>query len=291
MTTAKKEVLEPEVMPKAATDGYTPRPADSDPRDYWPSREEQVQPQHSTALLDKPLEWWHRFADTGSGIGNVLWPAAAVGALGYAAGRGPVSWWQGLGTADRGSRRWGRNIGLSAAAVAALPGLLNMIYNIQDRRGGSAVHDNLSWLQSLNLTPQRRDMLKSNAYGASLHGSGAIGARPHTYLHSGRSFGVVPPGVAKSYAMREIDSDPYLSPQEKARLLRITAAAGSGPTGIIGWQDIARGATSAGVGYVGASVIGKTMDAMFGLKPSSYKKLQHAGIAAGVLKGLANLGR
>ena len=79
--------------------------------------------------------------------------------------------------------------------------------------------------------------------------------------------------------------DPILSSYEKAVAMESVrrAAEQSTQKGLVSVGDLVRGAIGAGVGYLGANLIGKVLGFTFGMSPDSQKTLGMAGALGGLL--------
>lgn len=84
----------------------------------------------------------------------------------------------------------------------------------------------------------------------------------------------------------EIVTDQNLSPFSKAKAIGILQASNNSTDGLVTWPSIARAAAGAGVGYIAATLFGKTVGAIFGgLSQPSMRRLKTLGVVAGMLKG------
>ena len=79
--------------------------------------------------------------------------------------------------------------------------------------------------------------------------------------------------------------DPILSPYEKAVAIDTVRRAAGAPTakGLVSVGDLVRGAIGAGMGYMGANLMGKLLGFTFGMSPQSQKTLGQAGALGGLL--------
>jgi len=110
--------------------------------------------------------------------------------------------------------------------------------------------------------------------------AGGMNLKFDTFLPPGRqSF-----GFPAHYTIQQIENDPYMGPMAKAKAVYTIRNASNGKSGLIGWGDVARAGVGAGMGYAGAKLFGKVLDGTFGgLAPKTHKRLQAAGVIAGLL--------
>lgn len=98
----------------------------------------------------------------------------------------------------------------------------------------------------------------------------------------------VPPGyqqtIAAHYTASQIENDPYLAPQEKARALMHIENASGGRPGLISTHDITKAVVGAGIGYASANLFGRVLGGLFGgLSPQTQRSMQQVGAVAGLL--------
>ena len=83
-----------------------------------------------------------------------------------------------------------------------------------------------------------------------------------------------------------IMQDPYISPVDKNQILGyLNEASGGKDKGLISTKQLVSAGVGAGLGYAGANMAGRLLGGIFGLQPSTKKKLSRAGIVAGLLYG------
>ena len=84
--------------------------------------------------------------------------------------------------------------------------------------------------------------------------------------------------------MSQIENDPYLAPQEKARALMHLDNASGGRPGLITVNDITKAVVGAGIGYASANLFGRVLGGLFGgLSPQTQRSIQQGGAVAGLL--------
>ena len=98
----------------------------------------------------------------------------------------------------------------------------------------------------------------------------------------------VPPGYQQTipahYTMSQIENDPYLAPQEKARAMMHLDNASGGRPGLITVNDITKAVVGAGIGYASANLFGRVLGGLFGgLSPQTQRSMQQGGAIAGLL--------
>lgn len=91
------------------------------------------------------------------------------------------------------------------------------------------------------------------------------------------------PNVPIWQTRTDILSDPFMSTSEKAKALAVLGNVDK--SGLVSWNDLARGAVGAGVGYVAGDLFGRAVSLLFGrLDPRTQQVLRGAGVTAGVLR-------
>lgn len=148
--------------------------------------------------------------------------------------------------------RTGALVGGGAAALSQLPGLS---FNIQ-RYGWGGIN---------------------KAATMGLASSGIYGPRkgPGPFDH----------GFSAGHAREDIAYDPYLTPQQRSRLMASIPPGRGMVTGV----DLVRGAAGAAIGYTGAGLLGTTLGALFGMSRPTQRKLRAAGAIAGALRNTGML--
>jgi hypothetical protein len=96
-------------------------------------------------------------------------------------------------------------------------------------------------------------------------------------------------GFSAGHSRESILSDPHIGPA--ARRTMADAMRGVRRTGSITGADVARGLVGAGVGYVGAGVLGSTLGGLFGMSGTTRRRLRAGGAIAGALYGTGVLRR
>lgn len=105
-------------------------------------------------------------------------------------------------------------------------------------------------------------------------------------LRKSGSYSMAAP-IPLDYTRFHVLDDPNLMLSEKASLVNILDKSDPATRhGLVTSHDIARGALGAGIGYASASLLGKTVGALFGELPeSTLNKAKKTGIVAGLLRG------
>ena len=167
------------------------------------------------------------------------------------------------------SGRTGALVGGGAMALGHVPGLWSAAQRYQQRRIDEADRTGtlppggfLNWIRGVNKV--------AGAYRT--RGSGIMGPAvpgPGPFDH----------GFSAGHARDDIASDPYLTYQQRSRLM-----SGIPPgRGMITGGDVARGMVGAAVGYAGAGLLGTTLGALFGMSRPTQRKLRATGAIAGAL--------
>jgi hypothetical protein len=91
-------------------------------------------------------------------------------------------------------------------------------------------------------------------------------------------------------ALSTVLTDTNLSTTQRAVAVKtLTQAAQVSRDNTLNTQDLIRGAVGAGVGYGAATLLGKTLGAVFGLPSNTQQKLSQIGAVGGLLNGLGIL--
>ena len=91
--------------------------------------------------------------------------------------------------------------------------------------------------------------------------------------------------IPVSHTRMQLLDDPFLSVREKSDIIQALDNTGK-RSGMITTSQLIKGGIGAGLGYASASVMGRAVGAMFGgLETKTQKRLQRAGVIAGVLRG------
>jgi hypothetical protein len=117
------------------------------------------------------------------------------------------------------------------------------------------------------------------ALNARRHGLRHINSTPYSRTKGG-SFWREPNIYAPSARVDLLD-DKWLTPRQRASLLKAFPASRKG---FISTPDIARGLVGAGIGYAAAGAASTMLGGIFGMAPTTRKKLQAAGAVAGALR-------
>jgi hypothetical protein len=89
--------------------------------------------------------------------------------------------------------------------------------------------------------------------------------------------------IPLSYTRGQLMRDNFMSSDEKVRAMMALDLPQK--SGLVSWNDVARGAVGAGLGYVGGDLFGRALSVFFGrMEPKTQRTLQNAGAVAGVLR-------
>lgn len=186
--------------------------------------------------------------------------AALLGGAGY--GIGSFLDWM---TAS-GEPRFRRSLGLAGLGLGVAPNLMAM--GVGYRKGTEAAGGEASWL------------------GRQVGGMSNLNWEPGKTMVAWQSWlgGGVSQGIPAAYTRGMILDDLVLDPMDKARAIAVIDEAGNGP-GLLTPGNIARAAVGAGAGYLGASLLARALDGIFGgIGSQTRGRLQAAGVIGGILK-------
>jgi hypothetical protein len=267
--------------------------------------------QEKSAGLEHAIGKWYRrlgsvsgpgapalFRHIGGPLTGALVQGALLGGLGYMGGRhllaprhtGLDPHKVGIATAILG--------GLMGPALNVLPlwwnartrGLGGINRSLQDQPG-TRLPFKRPYRRVASVPPYREEEEKpasfeKHGYLDRVYGStpesvtGAFGPMPEPSYLTRRGF-----GAPTSYMRGQLMMDPNMRMEEKLKLLSIVDRANPSGTGLIDRGDIGRAALGAGIGYVGANLVGSILDTAFGGLPRNVQKgLSAAVIIAGALR-------